>query len=1342
MDMKKGKESIITTSITSIMNQNDFLYHLELETSSFKKLKHKQSKHKYKSTNVFIKIKSYINDILSNILFLWVIPILSKAKHSKQPLKPYNLGQISPFLNANIFLNELLPFWHSNRNKPRTQLKYPLFHSIFQANLKSIIIIMTLSLTKSIFALTNVFLFRQTLLCFNPKNEEKPYFTLSTTIILLLLVKLLTIFISRKTEFMTEMQGAKTTIQISSLIYDKLLHVSTYNNFAEGKIVHFVQTDSEKFAEFFVAAPNNLILPFQISFYIVILFRYFGPCFIISLLCLFGILFGLSYVQRMKINFQKNILVYKDERLKTTTELFNFIKYLKLYSWEDYFKEKILSKRNKELEKLQQIQYTQLIINCTYGCSSTIIGVISIIIYNMCYTNTMDISNMLTAIYIFNDMTGPLFTLPNFITNLFETFISMKRLEEFLFVNDHNFEQVLQVNNVYSDITIKIHQSDFGIKHNNTILLRDINLTITKGKLIGIFGEVGSGKTSLLNCILNNYDVLHSDNSKNKIYINGSISYISQSPWILNDTLRNNILFFNEMNEDKYKKIIHLCELEEDIKHLNGGDMAELGEKGLNLSGGQKARIALARALYSNADIYLFDDPLSAVDAYVGRKLFTEVMKGYLRGKTILLVTHSFQYINDFDEVVFMKNGRVELHDTLDNIGSNSNYSAIYNSFIDSMNKMNTSNNNNSSKGSSSTVTTTTSVESFVMNNDNNNNNVNSVNINDTDCTPLTINVSSSNDNDNMDYNNKVIRITKDEFAHQGKVKMHIWMKYFSYIGGIMFLILVFITNVLWKICEISSDYFLSYWTEQENLSNTKNKTYLRYYLYITLLGTFFVFLRAYVTTRSVVKYNKTMHDKLLTKLIKAPINLFHDTIPRGQILNRLSKDLDKSTKLCWSTSTLFRYAFQLCGSIFVCLFFNWYSLLLLPILIYIDYRIYDFYISGGRDLNRLEGTSRSPIISVFSETMNGIQTIRAYNYEDKFKEKYYSKLNNFYKILLYQSGSTNWFGLCLNLISFILLLVILLFAVMLQNKLSPRSMGMLLSYSMKLNDYLYSLLSRITKLEKQITCVERCDSFTEIVQEQPSERSNDVLLKQQHFPIKGEITFKNYSNKYRPNTPLVLNNISINLHPGEKVGIVGRTGCGKSTLCLSLFRLIEPTSGNIYIDNVDITSIGLKYLREIITIIPQDQFLFEGRLRDNIDPLEKYTDAQIKDILNKVGLEKYNKELTMDIAENGSNLSIGEQQLICIARALLRNNKIVIMDEATASVDYETETIIQNVVCEQMKEFTVLTIAHRIKTVLGYDKILVLDKGKVVECGHPKELLKNTNGMFYDLYMQSLGKG
>ena len=250
------------------------------------------------------------------------------------------------------------------------------------------------------------------------------------------------------------------------------------------------------------------------------------------------------------------------------------------------------------------------------------------------------------------------------------------------------------------------------------------------------------------------------------------------------------------------------------------------------------------------------------------------------------------------------------------------------------------------------------------------------------------------------------------------------------------------------------------------------------------------------------------------------------------------------------------------------------------------------------------------------------------------------------------------------------------------------------------------------------------------------------MLLKQQHFPIKGEITFKNYSNKYRPNTPLVLNNISINLHHGEKVGIVGRTGCGKSTLCLSLFRLIEPTSGNIYIDNVDITSIGLKYLREIITIIPQDQFLFEGRLRDNIDPLEKYTDAQIKDILNKVGLEKYNKELTMDIAENGSNLSIGEQQLICIARALLRNNKIVIMDEATASVDYETETIIQNVVCEQMKEFTVLTIAHRIKTVLGYDKILVLDKGKVVECGHPKELLKNTNGMFYDLYMQSSGKG
>ena len=1326
----------MTTSITSIKNQNDFLYHLELETTSFQKLKHKQSKHKYKfkTTNVFIKLKSYINDILSNVLFLWVIPVLSKAKHSKQPLKPYNLGQISPFLNASIFLNELLPFWRANRAKPRAQLSYPLFRSIFQANLKSIIIIMALSLTKSAFALTNVFLFRQTLLCFNPKNEEKPFFRLSTAIVLLLLVKLLTIFISRKTEFMTEMQGAKTTIQISSLIYDKLLHVSSYNNFAEGKIVHFVQTDSEKFAEFFVAAPNNLILPFQISFYIVILFRYFGLCFIVSLLCLVGILFGLSYVQRMKINFQKDILVYKDERLKTTTELFNFIKYLKLYSWEDYFKEKILSRRNKELEKLQQIQYTQLLINCTYGCSSTIIGVISIIIYNMCYENTMDISNMLTAIYIFNDMTGPLFTLPNFITNLFETFISMKRLEEFLFVDDHNFEQVQQVSNVYSDIAIQIHQSDFGIRHNNTVLLRNINLTINKGKMVGIFGEVGSGKTSLLNCILNNYDVLHSDNSKHKIYINGTISYISQSPWILNDTLRNNILFFNEMHEEKYKRIIHLCELEEDIKHLNGGDMAELGEKGLNLSGGQKARIALARALYSNADIYLFDDPLSAVDAYVGRKLFTEVMKGYLRGKTILLVTHSFQYINDFDEVVFMKNGTIELHDTLGNIGNSSKYSVIYNSFVDGMGKVST-HSNSSNKNSSSTVTTATSAESFVIND-----NVNTVNINDTDSTPLTISV--GNDSGNVDCDGKVIRITKDEFAHQGKVKMHIWMKYFSYIGGIMFLILVLVTNVLWKVCEIGSDYFLSYWTEQENLSSQKNKKYLRCYLYITLLGTFFVFLRAYVTTRSVVKYNKTMHDKLLTKLIRAPINLFHDTIPRGQILNRLSKDLDKSTKLCWSTSTLFRYAFQLCGSIFVCLFFNWYSLLLLPILVYIDLRILDFYMSGGRDLNRLEGTSRSPIISVFSETMNGIQTIRAYNYEEKFREKYYSKLNNFYKILLYQSGSTNWFGLCLNLVSFILLLVVLVFTILLQNTLSPRSMGMLLSYSMKLNDYLYSLLSRITKLEKQITCVERCDSFTEIVQEQPSEMSEDMLLKQRRFPAKGEITFRNYSNKYRPNTPLVLNNISVSLRAGEKVGIVGRTGCGKSTLCLSLFRLIEPTSGNICIDDVDITSIGLKYLREIITIIPQDQFLFEGKLRDNIDPLEKYTDAQIKSILSKVGLEKYNKELAMDIAENGSNLSIGEQQLICIARALLRNNKIVIMDEATASVDYETETIIQKVVCEQMKEFTVLTIAHRIKTVLGYDKILVLDKGRVVECGAPQELLKNTNGIFYDLYMQSLGKG
>ena len=1299
-------------SLTSIQYnyKNDFLSQLEVETSPYKK-------YRYNNISFFNKVINTIYNNISNLLFLWVIPTLKKANDISKPLKVHSLTEISPYLSAKIFFSEILPFWKQNSKYNKNKNDFPLFRSIIQSNACSIIIILVLAISKSILSLSTVFLFRQTLLCFNTKPKELPIFSLSHTVFLLLLVKISSIFVSRKTDFLTQMQGAKTTVQINCLIYDKLLKMSNYkDNFSEGQLVNFIQTDSEKFAEFLANSPSTFILPFQILFYFFLLFKYFGFSFLFGMIFLLLVLILLSFVQKMKIKYQKDIMKLKDERMRITTNVFNMIKFLKLCSWEEKFKEKILEKRKNELNKFKEIQNINLLLNSAYGCSSTLVSVISITIYNL-FNHHMDLNDILTAIYIFNSMTDPLFTLPGFFNGLFDTFISLRRIENFLSIDSNNSSQIYHLP-LMSETSIQIEHLDFGFKSQNVTLLKDINLTIKKGSFIGVFGEVGSGKSNLIHAIMNNYDIVGTKtHSSNRIKIAGNIAYVPQNPWIINDTLRNNILFFKEMDEERYKEIISLCELEEDIKCLNGGDMAELGEKGLNLSGGQKARIALARALYSNADIYLLDDPLSAVDAFVGNKLFTKVMKKYLNGKTRILVTHATQIIDELDGLIVMKNGTIDTFDTIDNIKKTKLYQNVFCTTLANGIDI------NNDKKSSDTVTTAESIGTggdVVLN-------IEEIAMNTNENSSLTIDVGQKKD---------IARTTKDEIVQSGKVKLQIWIKYFNYIGGFWFLFLILLSNVLWKVCEVGSDYFLSYWTEKENLTHKNNSKYLRYYTLLTLLSSLFVFARSYLASTSVISYNKKMHDILLTKLLQAPINLFHDTIPRGQILNRLSKDLDKSTRLCWSTTSLCRIIFQLISSILICFMVNWQCLLILPFLIFVEIKIMQFYLNGGRSLNRLEGTSRSPIISVFSETIPGINTIRACNLEEKFKEKYYSKLNNFYKILLYQSGSTSWFGLTLNLISFILLLVILLFAIIFKKTISPQSMGLLLSYSMKLNDYLYSLLSRVSKIEKHITSVERCDSFTEIVQEREYTSMNDRGLVST-FGKQGKISFIHYSNRYRFETPIILNDISLTINPGEKVGVVGRTGSGKSTLCLSLFRIIEASKGKILIDDIDISTIGLKLLRENITIIPQEPCLFEGTLKENVDPLCEYTEIVIRDTLSRVGLN-YLDNLNMEIEENGSNLSIGEKQLLCFARAILRKHKIVVMDEATASMDYQTEHNIQRIINEELKDCTVITIAHRINTVINYDKIIVLDKGCLMEYGPPEELLQNEKGEFYQLYMQS----
>jgi ABC-type multidrug transport system fused ATPase/permease subunit len=489
------------------------------------------------------------------------------------------------------------------------------------------------------------------------------------------------------------------------------------------------------------------------------------------------------------------------------------------------------------------------------------------------------------------------------------------------------------------------------------------------------------------------------------------------------------------------------------------------------------------------------------------------------------------------------------------------------------------------------------------------------------------------------------------------------------------------------------------------------------------------------------MKFNKTMHNSLVEKILKAPINLFHDIVPKSHVLHRLSKDLDNSIRFFWAVNSGTRLFFELISCLIIAFLFNIFCVIPYPLMLFMEYRIFLFYIKGGRVLNSLETVTRSPIISNFSETYIGISSIRSFEYQETFRKKYHEKLNDFYRVLMYGNGTSGWFALNLDLVCFFLLFFILTFSWIFEKLVNPIVLGLLIGYTLKMIENTYGFFDQYMTFEKMYSSMDNCEAYTHIVQEKSLRMKNDKFLRDNNFPKRGEIKFINYFVRYRPDTELVLKNINFKINPGEKIGIVGSTGSGKTTLCLGLFRILEATRGQILIDDVDISQIGLELLRDSISFIPQNPKLIDGTLRENIDPLRKYSDEEIIFQLNLIGLAYLlddNGGLEVEIEANGSNISVGEKQLICIVRAMLKKSKIIIMDEANSSFDYKTDSLIQKCLMKSFQGCTLITIAHKIKTIINHDRIFVLERGELVETGKPEELIAKKKGFFYELYLQS----
>ena len=1391
----------------------------------------------------YYKKYDYPVNIFKKIFFLWSRKVL-KAANIHPQLEISHLGKFSPELYPDNFLKEIKTQWEDMIKKTKSS---PLIKVLLKGNAKRLLLVFGGSLAVVFFDSIDVMFYSQVVSNLDNNPLEVPKLSLLTSMILLLSNYFLYAVSFRSIEAYTAVFSFKLISQLDALVYDKLLRISQFNNISEGSLVNFIQSDSENFGEFFTYTPATLVQPIEILYFMYLLFSYFGYVFLIAIFTLIIIFIIFLRLEKVKAKYQKEVMTKKDRRMTSTTQAFEMISIVKLYSWEDYFLTKITREREEELIYLKKAQIVSLFIDCITWSIGPILSFVSVFTYNL-FHEPMQLPKLLTSLYIFHNLTDPLFLIPEYINGLIDSMISLKRLEAFLFskeyvpsqiANKSNNEDYIHYNESYNnkiiikntgadsdseniklkeienlrinikknqnninmkegeEIMIEIDDIDFGIikreeefiiieeneeedeeiddeeksyneeeksyneeeekkhkkeneKSNNGLmivknsekkkenekmknegnkkgesnkkynhqekiegtviipLLKEIKLKIFKGNLVGIIGEFGSGKTCLFNAILNNLDILN-DKNKKKIFLNGTVAYVPQKAWIVNDTMRNNIIFHKPYDEKKYNKIVDICQLRPDFELLQQGDLTSISDKGDNLSGGQKTRMSIARAIYADADIYLFDDPLSALDADVGKSIFEKTIKENLKGKTILLITHALQYIPMMDFIIKMNKGKIEYYGNV----KDAEEQPFYKDFVFSNKKKN--------------------FEETIINNYNNSKdkNINTENIIEkTDSEKFLLSLRTSN-------NNSLILSKKYNYSYQKPSILKILTIVLSYSGGFYALFLILFLNTLWKICDSGSDFIITKWSNSE-IGN--EKSLFTYYLFTKLLSIAFVFIKSYVIVHVLITFNKNIHSVLLHKLLHAPINLFHNIVSKSHIINRFSKDIGNSIKYFWTLNSIIIVLFHIINGLFITVFLFWKIIFIIPFLIFIDYYLYKYYIKSAKGLNTLEIYTRVPILSAVKETLSGISSIRAYGYKDIFQKIFHKRLHDFYRVLVYQVGCSSWFALNIDLVSFLFLFLILFFIWFFKDIIGGGPLGIALNYVLKLIEHSYNFFDYLNKNERMSTSMESCDAYTHIVQEAPLKLKSDELLISNNFPKFGKIEFINYSVRYRPDTKIILKDINILIHPREKIGIAGRTGSGKSTLCLCLFRILEATSGKILIDDIDISLIGLSLLRRIITVIPQDPTLIEGSLRENLDPLGQFDDLSMTKSLKSVGMDDILKEegLNFMVKENGSNLSAGERQLICIARAMIRKSKIIIMDEATSSIDYDTEQLIQKAILTTLKDSTVMTIAHRIKTILDYDRILVFDQGKIIEQGSPKELIEK-KGHFFNLFSQSM---
>ncbi|KAF3987062.1 hypothetical protein FT663_04617 [Candidozyma haemuli var. vulneris] len=1345
---------------------------------------------------------STVKNLVETLLFTWVTPLLGRIQ-AKDSFEKDEIPNVAPGYANDVLFQNLEAAWNNeikratwwrdrrvSKSKEPTEeerkIKPSLLLVIFKLNWSKIIAAALLRFADVLLSTANPFFvkafikFFASYTFFKGSEQGPPLiqgFALAFGIYGISVAKFLAGSVAEV--LFSEVDFGVRSALITST-YEKAIKLSpeARTHKTAGEIINHVSIDINGVSSWLHQASSVLVAPVRLVLSLGALYKLLGN----STWAGFGVILVLSPISSVMgfslASLFKAQMEYKDKRIKLTSEILNSIKSLKLYSWEKPMLEKLNKVRNtEELQYQKRIGVNIAASQLVWESIPDWITYTVYAVYGIYSKSPLTPDIVFSSYSLFNQLLQPIIMIPFLLINLLQVRVHSSRLESYFSLDELN-TPFNHTNKPLKegDVSVSLKNSWFfwtqkdadDSENETSYALKDINFEAKKGSLTCIVGKVGSGKTTLLKSIIGE---LPTSSKRSHSEVNGKIAYCAQNAWILNATLKQNILFGKRFNEAFYNKTIEACQLLPDLEALPKGDATLVGDKGISLSGGQKARLSLARAVYARADIYLLDDVLSAVDSYVGKKIIDAVLssKGLLASKTIILATNSVKVLKEAGQIYYISKGEILEHGSYKTvIQQGGDLATLIKEFEEESN-------NHASEGEeeeeafNETKTSDAAPSAPILLSDSSGLShdtivpLKRVKSNQTIGNASLVSFGHVYADDNQPTKGEDDEDSTQEKKQSGSVKARVFLEV-AKASKYQFVILWAVVISLAVIIGIYRNLILKSWSEKNEKSgeNVQLRFYLSLYAATGVLVALIKLVGSYVLWAfCALNCAKFFHDRMARSVIKAPMSFF-DTTPIGRILNRFTDDVSVSDS---SVLPLFGYLFEAAISTLIqvaTILVNLPGLTIVVLLLsalFLQYR--KWYIPASRELKRLQSTLKSPIFSHLQESIDGTETLRAYSEQERFKYLSRRLVDDVTRASLLSVNVNQWLSIRLSSLSSIIVLastISCLLTLLTKHPLSTGMVGFLLAYAVSSTSSLDMIIRIASSAEVNLVSIERLIEYANLPQEAPEVIEDHRPLS--NWPAQGTINFDNYSTRYRAGLPSVLKSINVQFKPSEKVGIVGRTGAGKSSLTLALFRLIEATGGTINIDGIDSSQIGIADLREKLNIIPQDAHAFAGSVRENLDPFGRYSDeelwrvlelAHLKDHIeslakpSKDDAEDANKDneneesrdqngLDAKISEGGSNLSSGQKQLLCLARALLKPSKILVLDEATASVDVQTDKIIQETIRKEFKDNTIITIAHRLETVLDSDRILVLDKGEVKEFDTPKTLLANKSSEFYSL--------